>query len=141
MLVLLILAWMGGVLTMLSLCILPVLPCLFARADRSLACNGLPMLGGMVFTCAVVATLAAIALWLALQFDTGLLTRVALASTGGIVQKLIDAVYLVGPLRAAARATGALSVEGELAAFAGAAQWLNRLSPRRPIEPSGTRHR
>jgi cytochrome c biogenesis protein CcdA/thiol-disulfide isomerase/thioredoxin len=57
---LLILAYFGGVLTILSPCILPVLPFVFARADRPFARNGLPMLVGMALTFAVVATLAAV---------------------------------------------------------------------------------
>jgi cytochrome c biogenesis protein CcdA/thiol-disulfide isomerase/thioredoxin len=57
---LLILAYLGGVLTILSPCILPVLPFVFARADRPFARNGLPMLAGMALTFAVVATLAAV---------------------------------------------------------------------------------
>jgi cytochrome c biogenesis protein CcdA/thiol-disulfide isomerase/thioredoxin len=57
---LLILAYLGGVLTILSPCILPVLPFVFARADRPFARNGLPMLLGMALTFALVATLAAV---------------------------------------------------------------------------------
>ena len=56
----LILAYLGGVLTILSPCILPVLPFVFARADRPFARNGLPMLLGMALTFALVATLAAV---------------------------------------------------------------------------------
>ena len=56
----LILAYLGGVLTILSPCILPVLPFVFARSDRPFMRNGLPMLLGMAITFAVVATLAAL---------------------------------------------------------------------------------
>ncbi|WP_199100808.1 cytochrome c biogenesis protein DipZ [Dyella sp. ASV21] len=56
----LILAFLGGVLTILSPCILPVLPFVFARADRPFVRNGLPMLLGMALTFALVATLAAV---------------------------------------------------------------------------------
>ncbi|NVI09355.1 cytochrome c biogenesis protein DipZ [Paraburkholderia youngii] len=56
----LILAYLGGALTILSPCILPVLPFVFSRADRPFARNGLPMLAGMALTFAVVATLAAV---------------------------------------------------------------------------------
>ncbi|MEO8747600.1 MAG: cytochrome c biogenesis protein DipZ [Rhodanobacter sp.] len=56
----LILAYFGGVLTILSPCILPVLPFVFARADRPFQRNGLPMLAGMALTFAAVATLAAV---------------------------------------------------------------------------------
>jgi cytochrome c biogenesis protein CcdA/thiol-disulfide isomerase/thioredoxin len=58
---LLFLAYLGGVLTIVSPCILPVLPFVFARTDRPFLSNGLPMLAGMAITFAVVATLAAVA--------------------------------------------------------------------------------
>jgi cytochrome c biogenesis protein CcdA/thiol-disulfide isomerase/thioredoxin len=58
---LLVLAYLGGVLTIVSPCILPVLPFVFARADRPFVQSGLPMLAGMAVTFAVVATLAAVA--------------------------------------------------------------------------------
>ena len=57
---LLLLAYLGGILTILSPCILPVLPFVFARADRSFARSTLPMLAGMAATFAIVATLAAV---------------------------------------------------------------------------------
>ncbi|MET3443036.1 cytochrome c biogenesis protein CcdA/thiol-disulfide isomerase/thioredoxin [Variovorax paradoxus] len=59
MLILLI-AYLGGVLTILSPCILPVLPFVFARADRPFRTHGLPMLLGMALAFAAVATLAAV---------------------------------------------------------------------------------
>jgi cytochrome c biogenesis protein CcdA/thiol-disulfide isomerase/thioredoxin len=55
-----LLAYLGGVLTILSPCILPVLPFVFARADRSFVRSTLPMLAGMAATFAIVATLAAV---------------------------------------------------------------------------------
>jgi cytochrome c biogenesis protein CcdA/thiol-disulfide isomerase/thioredoxin len=61
MMTLLLLAYLGGVLTIVSPCILPVLPFVFARADRPFATSGLPLLAGMAITFAVVATLAAVA--------------------------------------------------------------------------------
>ncbi|MBM7124494.1 cytochrome c biogenesis protein DipZ [Dyella flava] len=268
---LLILAYLGGVLTILSPCILPVLPFVFARADRPFARNGLPMLAGMALTFAVVATLAAVGggwairanqfgriialavlavlgitllsnhvaewisrpfvtlgnkltqrgeseddsifsaaglgvatglLWapcagpilgllltgaalngasvkttlllltyaagattslalalvvggrvfalmkrslgasewvrralgalvlasvvaIALGLDTGLLTRISLASTGGIEQKLIDTVRPAHPAQSAVKADEPLPVEGELPSLDGATQWLN----------------
>ena len=53
-----LLAYLGGVLTILSPCILPVLPFVFARADRPFLTNGLPLLAGMAATFALFATLA-----------------------------------------------------------------------------------
>ena len=54
------LAYIGGVLTIASPCILPVLPFVFARADQPFLRRGLPLLLGMGLTFAVVATLAAV---------------------------------------------------------------------------------
>jgi cytochrome c biogenesis protein CcdA/thiol-disulfide isomerase/thioredoxin len=54
------LAYLGGILTILSPCILPVLPFVFARADRPFLRNGLPLLAGMAITFSLVATLAAV---------------------------------------------------------------------------------
>jgi cytochrome c biogenesis protein CcdA/thiol-disulfide isomerase/thioredoxin len=56
-----VLAYLGGVLTIVSPCILPVIPFVLARADRPFLRNGLPMLVGMAFAFAVVATLASVA--------------------------------------------------------------------------------
>jgi cytochrome c biogenesis protein CcdA/thiol-disulfide isomerase/thioredoxin len=278
---LLILAYLGGVLTILSPCILPVLPFVFARADRSFVRNGLPMLAGMALTFAVVATLAAVGggwavranqygrlvalvvlaalgltllsehvaawisrpfvalgnkltqrgaddddsvlsaaglgvatglLWapcagpilgllltgaalkgasvqttlllltyaagaatslalalviggrvfalmkrslgagdwvrrvlgvlvlagvaaIALGLDTGLLTRVSLASTAGIEQKLVDAAHPVAPASPVVKVGDALPVEGDLPALDGATQWLNSA----PLTPESLR--
>ncbi|ULH10405.1 cytochrome c biogenesis protein DipZ [Serratia marcescens] len=56
----LILAYLGGILTIASPCILPVLPFVFARADRPFLRSGLPLLVGMALTFALFATLAAV---------------------------------------------------------------------------------
>src|ERR1700687_972340 len=58
--VLFVLVYLGGVLTVVSPCILPVLPFVFARADPPFVRSGLPLLVGMAATFAAVATLAAI---------------------------------------------------------------------------------
>jgi cytochrome c biogenesis protein CcdA/thiol-disulfide isomerase/thioredoxin len=58
--ILFLLAYLGGVLTIISPCILPVLPFVFARPDRPFVSSGLPMLAGMAATFAMVATLAAV---------------------------------------------------------------------------------
>ena len=57
---LLILSYLGGVLTIISPCILPVLPFVFARSDAPFRRSGLPLLCGMALMFAAVATLAAI---------------------------------------------------------------------------------
>ena len=55
-----LLAYFGGVLTILSPCILPVLPFVFARSDQPFRRSGLPLLAGMAVTFALVASLAAV---------------------------------------------------------------------------------
>jgi cytochrome c biogenesis protein CcdA len=57
---LIVLAYLGGALTILSPCILPVLPFVFSRADQPFVRSGLPFLAGMAITFAAVATLAAV---------------------------------------------------------------------------------
>ncbi|WLH92910.1 cytochrome c biogenesis protein DipZ [Pseudomonas sp. FP453] len=57
---LLLLAYLGGVLTIVSPCILPVLPFVFARTGQPFLRSGLPLLAGMAVTFALVATLAAV---------------------------------------------------------------------------------
>jgi cytochrome c biogenesis protein CcdA/thiol-disulfide isomerase/thioredoxin len=54
-----LLAFVGGVLTILSPCILPVLPFVFARADQPFRRSGLPLLVGMALTFSIVAIAAA----------------------------------------------------------------------------------
>ncbi|CAB3639931.1 Protein DipZ [Paraburkholderia phenoliruptrix] len=53
-----LLAFAGGMLTILSPCILPVVPLVFARVDQSFVRHGLPLLAGMALTFAAVASLA-----------------------------------------------------------------------------------
>jgi cytochrome c biogenesis protein CcdA len=58
--ILYLLSYLGGVLTILSPCILPVLPFVFARSDRPFVQSGLPLLIGMAVTFALIATLATV---------------------------------------------------------------------------------
>lgn len=57
---LILLSYLAGALTILSPCILPVLPFVFARAGQPFVKSGLPLLVGMALTFASVATLAAV---------------------------------------------------------------------------------
>jgi cytochrome c biogenesis protein CcdA len=57
---LLILAFLGGVLTIISPCILPVLPFVFSRADLPFRRSGLPLLVGMAVTFAGLAAVATV---------------------------------------------------------------------------------
>jgi cytochrome c biogenesis protein CcdA/thiol-disulfide isomerase/thioredoxin len=56
-----LLAFVGGVLTIVSPCILPVLPFVFSRADQPFRRSGLPLLAGMAVTFALVAAVATLA--------------------------------------------------------------------------------
>jgi cytochrome c biogenesis protein CcdA/thiol-disulfide isomerase/thioredoxin len=55
-----ILAFLGGALTILSPCILPVLPFVLARTDQPFTRSTLPLLLGMAATFAAISTLAAV---------------------------------------------------------------------------------
>jgi cytochrome c biogenesis protein CcdA/thiol-disulfide isomerase/thioredoxin len=55
---LLLLAFLGGVLTIVSPCILPVLPFVFAKADQPFRKTGLPLLAGMALTFSAFAAIA-----------------------------------------------------------------------------------
>ena len=57
---LILLAYLGGILTIVSPCILPVLPFVFARGGRPFLTGTLPLLMGMVVMFAAVASLAAV---------------------------------------------------------------------------------
>jgi cytochrome c biogenesis protein CcdA/thiol-disulfide isomerase/thioredoxin len=54
------LAYLGGLLTIFSPCVLPVLPFIFARSDQSFRRSGLPILLGMAATFTVLASFAAV---------------------------------------------------------------------------------
>jgi cytochrome c biogenesis protein CcdA/thiol-disulfide isomerase/thioredoxin len=58
--VLLVLSYLAGMLTIASPCILPVLPFVFARADRPFVTSSLPLLIGLIFAFTTVAVLAAV---------------------------------------------------------------------------------
>ena len=55
--ILVLLVFLGGVLTILSPCILPVLPFVFARSEQRFLTSGLPLLIGMAVTFAGIATI------------------------------------------------------------------------------------
>jgi cytochrome c biogenesis protein CcdA/thiol-disulfide isomerase/thioredoxin len=81
-----LLAYLGGVLTIVSPCILPVLPFVFARVDRPFVRAGLPMLAGMAVTFALVASLAAVAGGWAVEVNRyGRLAAMALLGAFGLM--------------------------------------------------------
>lgn len=80
-----VLVFAGGLLTILSPCILPVLPFVFARAGRSFQRETLPMLLGLALTFALVATAGtASAAWIAHAADAGRWIALALLTVVGV---------------------------------------------------------
>jgi cytochrome c biogenesis protein CcdA/thiol-disulfide isomerase/thioredoxin len=95
-----VLAYLGGVLTIVSPCILPVLPFVFARAGQPFMRSTLPMLIGMAATFAGVATLAAVGGGWAVQANEyGRYAAIVLLAIFGIIL-LFPALsdYLTRPL-------------------------------------------
>jgi cytochrome c biogenesis protein CcdA/thiol-disulfide isomerase/thioredoxin len=83
--ILFLLAYLGGVLTIVSPCILPVIPFVLARADRPFLRNGLPMLVGMALAFAVVATFASVAGgWVVSANQYGRIAALALLAVFGV---------------------------------------------------------
>jgi cytochrome c biogenesis protein CcdA/thiol-disulfide isomerase/thioredoxin len=82
--ILFLLAYFGGALTIVSPCILPVLPFVFARADRSFSHSGLPLLAAMAATFAVVSVLAAVGGgWVVEANEYGRIAAIALLALFG----------------------------------------------------------
>jgi len=79
-------AYLGGVLTMLSPCILPVLPFVFTRTGQPFMRAGLPMLVGMAASFALVASLATVAGgWVVALNDYGRLAAMVLLTGFGVL--------------------------------------------------------
>ena len=97
-----VLAYLGGVLTIVSPCILPVLPFVFARAGQPFLRSTLPMMLGMAATFAGVATLAAVGGGWAVQANEyGRYVAIVLLAVFGVIL-LFPALsdYLTRPLGA-----------------------------------------
>ncbi|MBB3564902.1 cytochrome c biogenesis protein CcdA/thiol-disulfide isomerase/thioredoxin [Rhizobium sp. BK512] len=95
-----VLAYLGGVLTIVSPCILPVLPFVFARAGQPFLRSTLPMMLGMAATFAGVATLAAVGGGWAVQANEyGRYVAIVLLAVFGVIL-LFPALsdYLTRPL-------------------------------------------
>jgi cytochrome c biogenesis protein CcdA/thiol-disulfide isomerase/thioredoxin len=112
------LAFAGGILTIFSPCILPVLPFVFARADQPFRRSGLPLLVGMAMTFAAVATAAAIGgHWVARFNQGGRYVAMAIFLVLGVTL-LFPALaeFLTRPLvRAGGKLQGGPSTEGGIA--------------------------
>ncbi|MDB5848082.1 MAG: cytochrome biosis protein [Rhodoferax sp.] len=80
-----ILSYLGGALTILAPCILPVLPFVFARADQPFTRSGLPLLGGMALAFTAVGTLGAVAgHWAVQANEYGRAAAMALLALAGL---------------------------------------------------------
>lgn len=85
-----LLAYLGGVLTILSPCILPVIPIVFSRAGRSFRREILPMLIGLAAVFAIVASVAtASATWIVQASEIG--------RVGAIALLLLTSLSLIAP--------------------------------------------
>ncbi|MCA1439402.1 cytochrome c biogenesis protein DipZ [Ensifer sp. IC4062] len=79
-------AYLAGVLTIVSPCILPVLPFVFSRAGQPFARSVLPMLIGKVVTFAGVATLAAVGGdWAVQANEAGRYAAIAVLAAFGVM--------------------------------------------------------
>lgn len=82
---LLVIAYLGGALTILSPCILPILPFVFTRTGQPFVKSALPMLLGIAVTFAAVATLAAVGgSWAIHANECGRLAALALLTIFGL---------------------------------------------------------
>ena len=80
-----LLAYIGGVLTIFSPCVLPVLPFVFARSEQSFRHSGLPILFGMAATFTVLSSLAAVGgAWLVAVNQYGRYVALALLLLMGV---------------------------------------------------------
>ena len=98
--ILFLLAYLGGVLTILSPCILPVLPFVFARADRPFLRTGLPLLARHGADFRRVATLAAVGGgWVVQANQYGRIAAMTLLAVFGVTLLLPElADHLMRPL-------------------------------------------
>jgi len=80
-----VLAFLGGALTILSPCILPVLPFVFARSGQSFARSTAPLLVGMAVAFSGIATLAAVGgAWAVRINDYGRMLALILLAVSGL---------------------------------------------------------
>jgi cytochrome c biogenesis protein CcdA/thiol-disulfide isomerase/thioredoxin len=118
--ILLVISYVGGVLTILSPCILPVLPFVFARANQSFLRSGLPLLLGMSLTFAAVASLAAVGGGWAVEANQygrfAALVLLALFGVTLLFPELAD--RLMQPLVNVGARLSNSAVEGESSSFA-----------------------
>jgi cytochrome c biogenesis protein CcdA/thiol-disulfide isomerase/thioredoxin len=80
-----VLAFIGGMLTIVSPCILPVLPFVFSRADQPFRRSGLPLLAGMAVTFAALGAVATLAgAWIVRANQAGRIVAIVIFSVLGL---------------------------------------------------------
>jgi cytochrome c biogenesis protein CcdA/thiol-disulfide isomerase/thioredoxin len=107
-----LLAFVGGILTIVSPCILPVLPFVFSRADQPFRRSGLPLLAGMAMTFTVVAAVATFTgAWIVRANQIGRLVAIAIFGVLGLALLLPGfAEYLSRPF---VRLGGKVQIDGK----------------------------
>ncbi len=107
---LVVLAYLGGVLTIASPCILPVVPLVMSRTGRPLARDILPMLAGMAIMFVAIASAAtASAAWLVRASEGGRIAALVLLGVVGVsllVPRVATALAAL-PVRLGTRIDGA----------------------------------
>ena len=98
--ILFVLSFLAGALTILSPCIVPVLPFVFARVDQPFVRSGLPLLIGMMLSFSGIATLATIGgAWAAEVNDIGRSAAMFVLAAFGIAMLVPQlAEFLTRPL-------------------------------------------
>jgi cytochrome c biogenesis protein CcdA len=121
--ILLFITYLGGVLTILSPCILPILPFVFPRAGRPFFTSILPMLAGMAVMFAAIATLVTVGGgWVVQANEYGRIASMALLAVFGLTlvfPALSDA--LTRPVVAIGNRISASADQGQRGEIAGAA--------------------
>ena len=80
-----LLAFLGGVLTIASPCILPVIPLVFARSSNATRRETVTLLAGLALAFAVTATIASLAVhWLVVASEWGRLAALVLMALAGL---------------------------------------------------------
>jgi cytochrome c biogenesis protein CcdA/thiol-disulfide isomerase/thioredoxin len=117
--ILVALTYVAGVLTILSPCILPVLPFVFSRAQGSFLKSGVPLLLGMCFTFSALSAFAiAGGHWISQASEVGRVVAMVLLTVFGlslIFPKVVEKLFL--PFTQAGSKIGSAKKEGFAGSF------------------------
>lgn len=115
-------SYLAGVLTIVSPCIVPILPFVLSRADQPFIRRGLPILIGMAVTCSTVASLVAVGgSWAVQASEIGRSAAIALLGVCGVTlispraaAFVTRSVVAVGDRLSGSGVTGRQSIGGAL---------------------------